>query len=138
MLDTVRLHRKLGIWIELTTLVIPGRNDSDEELSSIARFIAQELGNEVPWHLSAFYPTYKLLDAPRTDPATLAKARQIGIEAGLRYVYVGNIPGMDGENTQCPTCHKTVIGRYGYAVTEYNLKGGACSFCGSTVDGVGL
>ncbi len=138
VLDTVRLHRKLGIWIELTTLVIPGHNDGDEELASIARFIAQELGPEVPWHVSAFYPTYRLLDSPPTSVKTLARARQIGIEAGLRYVYVGNIPGLDGENTCCPTCHKTIIGRYGYSITEYNLKGGACSFCGSAVDGVGL
>lgn len=138
VLDSIRLHKKLGIWIELTTLIIPGHNDSDDELTSIARFIARELGNEVPWHVSAFYPTYKLLDAPPTSASTLARARQIGIEAGLRYVYVGNIPGLDGENTYCPTCHKTVIGRYGYKITEYNLKGGACSFCGSAVDGVGL
>ncbi len=138
VLDSVRLHRKLGIWIELTTLVIPGHNDSDEELAGIARFIARELGVEVPWHVSAFYPTYKLLDVPPTKPGTLARARQIGIDAGLRYVYVGNIPGTDGENTYCPTCHKTVIARYGYTVTEYNLRGGACSFCGSAIDGTGL
>ncbi len=138
VLETIRLHKKLGIWIELTTLVIPGHNDSDEELTAIARFIARDLGNEVPWHVSAFYPTYRLLDAPQTSPETLARARQIGIEAGLHYVYVGNIPGTDGENTYCPTCHKTVIGRYGYTITEYNLKGGACSFCGNAIDGVGL
>ena len=138
VLETIRLHKKLGIWIELTTLVIPGHNDGDEELTAIARFIARELGIEVPWHVSAFYPTYKLLDAPPTSPKTLDRARQIGIGEGLRYVYVGNIPGTDGENTYCPTCHKTVIGRYGYTITEYNLKGGACSFCGNAIDGVGL
>jgi pyruvate formate lyase activating enzyme len=138
VLDSIRLHKELGIWIELTTLIIPGHNDSEEELRSIARFIAKDLGVEVPWHVSAFYPTYKLLDAEPTSPRILARARQIGIDEGLRYVYEGNIPGSGGENTYCHNCHKMVIGRYGYAITEYNLKGGACKFCGSALDGLGF
>ncbi len=138
VLDTIRLHRELGIWIELTTLIIPGHNDSEEELRAIARFIAKDLGVETPWHVSAFYPTYKLLDAEPTSPETLTRARQIGIDEGLFYVYEGNIPGSGGENTFCHNCHRVVIGRYGYAITEYNLKGGACKFCGSALDGVGL
>jgi len=138
VLDSIRLHRELGIWIELTTLVIPGHNDSEEELRSIARFIATELGVEVPWHVSAFYPTYKLLDAEPTSPRALTRARQIGIDEGLRYVYEGNVPGSGGENTYCHNCHKMVIGRYGYTINEYNLKGGSCKFCGSVLDGVGF
>lgn len=138
VLDSIRLYRELGIWIELTTLVIPGHNDSEEELRSIARFIAGELGNYTPWHVSAFYPTYKLLDAKRTSPAVLEKARRIGLEEGLCYVYEGNVPGLNGENTYCHHCHKVVIGRYGYAITEYNMNGGKCSFCGGDIDGVGL
>lgn len=138
VLETIRMHKRLGIWIELTTLIIPGHNDKKEELKGIAGFIANDLGPEVPWHVSAFYPTYKLLDAPRTPPETLVEARQIGLDAGLRYVYVGNVPGLEGEHTYCYHCKKPVIKRYGYTVAEYHLEGGACTFCGTPIDGVGL
>lgn len=138
VLDTIRLYKELGIWIELTTLVIPGHNDGEDELRSIARFIARELGAETPWHVSAFYPTYKLIDVKRTSPKVLERARMIGLEEGLRYVYEGNVPGCDGENTYCYNCRKVVIGRSGYTIAEYNMKGGACKFCGSIIDGVGL
>ncbi len=138
VIDSIRLHKQLGVWIELTTLIIPGYNDSEEELRSIAKFIATELGVETPWHVSAFYPTYKLVNAQRTSPEALEGARRIGLEEGLRYVYEGNVPGSDGENTYCHSCHKMVIGRSGYTITEYNMKGGACRFCGSIIDGVGL
>jgi pyruvate formate lyase activating enzyme len=138
VLDTIRAYRRLGIWIELTTLVIPGHNDNEEELKGIARFIYSELGAEVPWHVSAFYPTYKLLDVKRTPVSTLEKARQIGLEEGLRYVYTGNIPGADGENTYCYNCRKLVVKRYGYTISEYHIKGGSCQFCGATIDGVGM
>ena len=138
VLSTIRAYKRLGIWIELTTLVIPGYNDSEEEFRAIAQFIRNDLGVETPWHVSAFYPTYKLTDASRTPAKTLQKAREIGIEEGLRYVYMGNIPGSDGENTYCWSCNKLVIGRYGYTISEYNIKNGACSFCGAIVDGVGV
>jgi pyruvate formate lyase activating enzyme len=138
VLDTINIYKSLGIWIELTTLVIPGYNDKEEELKAIAQFIKNDLGVETPWHVSAFYPTYKLTDAPRTPAKTLQRAREIGIEEGLRYVYMGNIPGSDGENTYCWSCKKLVIGRYGYTISEYNIKDGACTFCGTIIDGVGL
>jgi pyruvate formate lyase activating enzyme len=138
VLDTIKIYKSLGIWIELTTLVIPGYNDKEEELKAIALFIKDNLGVETPWHVSAFYPTYKLTDAPRTPTKTLQRAREIGLEEGLRYVYMGNIPGSDGENTYCWSCTKLVIGRYGYAISEYNIKDGACTFCGAIIDGVGL
>jgi pyruvate formate lyase activating enzyme len=138
VLDTIRLYKKLGIWIELTTLIIPGHNDSEKELQGIAKFIKDELGAETPWHVSAFYPTYKLLDANRTSSKTLHRARQIGMEEGLRYVYEGNIPGSDGENTYCYHCNKPVIRRYGYTITEYNIKNSACTFCGTIIDGIGM
>lgn len=138
VLDTIRLYKELGIWIEITTLVIPGHNDSEDELRSIARFIAGELGVETPWHVSAFYPTYKLVDAKRTSSKALERARDTGLEEGLRYVYVGNVHDTEGENTYCHNCHKIVIGRSGYTITDYNMKGGTCRFCGSTIDGVGL
>jgi len=138
VLDTITVYKSLGIWIELTTLVIPGYNDKEEELKAIALFIKDNLGVETPWHVSAFYPTYKLTDAPRTPAKTLERAREIGIEEGLRYVYMGNIPGSDGENTYCWSCKKLVIGRYGYTISEYNIKNGSCTFCGAIIDGVGL
>lgn len=138
VLASIKKYRQLGIWIELTTLVIPKYNDSDEELRSIAAFVRDEIGVETPWHVSAFYPTYRLTDSPRTPAKTLERAHQIGIEAGLRYVYTGNIPGMDGENTLCHSCKRVVIGRYGFNVTEYNIKDGACIFCNAKIDGVGL
>ena len=138
VLDTIRTYRKLNIWIELTTLVIPGHNDSEESLRGIAKFIVDELGPQVPWHVSAFYPTYKLLDAPRTRPEILQRAREIGLEEGLRYVYEGNIAGSDGEHTYCYGCKKPVIKRYGYSIIEYNIKDNSCIYCGAVIDGIGL
>jgi pyruvate formate lyase activating enzyme len=138
VLDTIKTYRKLNIWIELTTLIIPGYIDSEEEFRAIARFILNELGPQVPWHVSAFYPTYKLLDVSRTSPKTLKRARAIGLEEGLRYVYEGNIPGSDGEHTYCYSCKKIVIKRYGYTITEYNIKNNTCVYCGAVIDGIGL
>lgn len=138
VLDTIRSYKRLGIWIELTTLIIPGHNDGDEEFRSIARFIRDELGPETPWHVSAFYPTYKLQEPPRTKPETLARAREIGLREGLRYVYEGNIPGSDGEHTYCYQCGKPVIKRFGFTIADYQIKDGACIYCGAAIDGVGL
>lgn len=138
VLASIRKYKRLGIWIELTTLVIPGYNDSDEEFGSIAAFIRDDVGVETPWHVSAFHPAYKLTDSSRTAPKTLERARQIGSETGLRYVYTGNIPGMNGENTLCHHCKRIVIGRYGFNLTEYNIKDGACIFCNAKIDGIGL
>lgn len=138
VLASIRKYKQLGIWVEITTLVIPNYNDSDEEFRSIAVFIRDETGVETPWHVSAFYPTYRLTDSHRTPAKTLERARQIGMDAGLRYVYTGNVPGMDGENTLCHECKRVVISRYGFTLTEYNIKDGACSFCGARIDGVGL
>lgn len=138
VLASIKKYKQLGVWIELTTLVIPKYNDSDDEFRSIATFIRDEAGIETPWHVSAFYPTYKLTDSHRTPAKTLERARQIGIEAGLRYVYTGNIPGMDGENTLCHKCKSVVIKRYGFNVIEYNIKDGACISCNAKIDGIGL
>jgi pyruvate formate lyase activating enzyme len=138
VLASIKKHKALGIWIELTTLVIPKYNDSDEELKGIARFIADELGIETPWHVSAFHPTYKLRDSYETPPETLLRAREIGIKAGLRYVYTGNIPGIDGEHTYCHNCGKPVIQRWGFTVTGYDVRDGSCAFCGTRIDGMGI
>lgn len=138
VLASIKKHKSLGIWIELTTLIIPGHNDSDEELAAIARFIAIEVGIETPWHVSAFHPTYKLTDARPTPAETLVRAREIGLAAGLRYVYTGNIPGIGGEHTYCYNCKKPVIERRGFTVTGGKIRDGSCSFCGARIDGVGM
>ncbi len=137
VLDTIRLYRQLGIWVEVTTLIIPGYNDSDGELRQIAEFICS-VAAEIPWHVSAFYPTHKLLDAPRTPASTLRRARQIGLEAGLHYVYQGNIPGEGGENSYCHVCGELLIERYGYAIGQNRLQSAACCSCGAAFAGVGL
>ncbi len=138
VLDSLKVYRKLGIWIEVTTLIIPGHNDNEADLKGIARFIAEELGREVPWHVTAFYPTYRLQDRPPTPVETLRRARDIGLDAGLRYVYEGNIAGEGGENTFCPSCGREVIERFGFRLGEIQIINGRCSFCKEPLDGVGL
>jgi pyruvate formate lyase activating enzyme len=138
VLDSIIEYRKQGIWLELTTLIIPGLNDSEAELQGIASFIVANLGIDTPWHVSQFYPTYKLLDIPRTPVATLRKAREIGLAAGLRYVYEGNVPGEGGENTCCPSCSSVLIRRYGYVIETDRISNGACPDCGAAIAGVGM
>lgn len=135
VLDTIVRLKKAGVWIEVTTLVIPGHNDSEAELTDIAQFI-KSVGVGVPWHVSAFFPTFKMMDRPRTPVATLMKAREIGLKAGLRYVYTGNIPGDQGENTYCYACRELLIERLGYTIQRYNLKDGQCPKCQAPIDGV--
>lgn len=137
VLDTIRLYRELGIWIEVTTLIIPGYNDGEAELRQIAEFI-RSVGAEIPWHVSAFYPTHKLLDAPRTSAETLRRARLIGLEAGLRYVYQGNIPGEGGENSYCYACGELLIERVGFSIRDNRLVKGCCGSCGAAFAGIGL
>lgn len=133
--NTIRLYRELGIWLEVTTLVVPTVNDSEDELRAIAGFIA-DVGVEIPWHISQFYPTYKFLDAPPTPIETLHRAREIGIEEGLRYVYEGNVPGMGNENTYCYRCKELLIKRYGFSIIENRIEEGRCPDCGAEIDGV--
>lgn len=134
VLDSIRLYKELGIWIEITTLVIPGHNDSENELRQIAQFV-RSVGEGVPWHVSQFHPTYKLIDQPRTPLETLKQARRIGLDAGLRYVYEGNVPG-EGEETVCWSCGKTLVKRYGFSVDENHVHNGKCGQCGAKMDGV--
>jgi pyruvate formate lyase activating enzyme len=138
VLDSLKKMKELGVWVEVTTLVVPDMNDSEAELDDIARFIATELGVETPWHVSRFHPDYKMYDRAATPAATLRRAYDLGREAGLRYVYVGNMPGAHLEDTHCPACGQTVIGRWGFQVTQRNLREGKCTFCGTTIDGVGM
>jgi pyruvate formate lyase activating enzyme len=136
VLDSIKLHKELGIWIELTTLVIPTLNDKVKELQQIAEFINNEVGEDTPWHISAFYPMYKLPDLPRTPVHILRKAREIGMDAGLKYVYLGNMFGEAGENTFCPECGKMLIQRLGYRMQENKIVDSKCSYCGTKIDGV--
>jgi len=137
VLDAIRLYHEFGIWIELTTLIIPGHNDGEEELRDIARFIAS-VDPDIPWHVTQFHPTYKLLDLPRTPVETLRKARKVGLSEGIRYVYEGNVPGEGGENTYCHECGETLIARFGYILSQYRVDGGRCGKCGAQIPGVGM
>ncbi len=138
VLDSIIEYRQQGIWIEITTLIIPGLNDADKELQGIASFINTNLGKDTPWHVSQFHPTYQLTDRPRTPVDTLRKARDIGHAAGLRYVYEGNVPGEGGENTWCPSCKALLIERYGFTINSNRIRTGACPDCGAAIAGIGM
>ena len=138
ILDTLKyLKHETSVWIEITTLLIPGKNDSDQELEASAAWIAEHLGPDVPLHFSAFHPDYKMSDVPPTPTATLGRARQIALKHGLHYVYTGNVHDNNGQSTYCPACTRLVIGRDWYAITAYHLSSeGACGFCGARIAGV--
>ncbi len=136
--ETLKLMKSLGIFVEVTTLLIPGLNDDKHELEMLAEFLVKSLGPETPWHISRFHPTYKLLDRPSTPLETLIMAREIGIKSGLKYVYTGNVPGDDGENTFCYKCKNMLIDRWGFYVRKNLIKNSKCTHCGAHIDGVGL
>lgn len=136
VLDTLVLMKERKLWVEVTTLVLPDQNDSNAELRDIAFFIRDNLGSETPWHISRFFPRYRMDDSPPTPPETIDRARRIGLDAGLQFVYSGNLIGGSGESTFCPNCGKTVISRFGCTVTENRMRGGSCSFCGTEIAGV--
>ena len=136
--ETLKAMTKMGLLVEVTTLLIPGLNDDENELKELSGFIASELGPGTPWHVSRFHPTYRLTDRPPTPIATLTRAREIGLAQGLLYVYTGNIPGDAGEHTFCPKCQKLVIERRGFQILRYALKHGQCQACGERVHGVGM
>ncbi len=138
VLDSIVYMKELNIWVELTTLIIPSLNDTEDNLRQIARFIAQELGLGTPWHISRFYPAYELGNLPQTPVETLHKARDIGLQAGLRYVYIGNVPESDGANTYCYDCGALLVHRYDSAVLENKIAEGRCYNCGAKIDGVGI
>ena len=135
VLESLKKMKGLGIWVEITTLLIPDLNDSEEELNDIARFIAG-LGKETPWHISRFHPQYKMQNVSITPLTSLHRAVEIGRQAGLKYVYSGNVPGDDGENTRCFHCGKLLIERYGFKIVSINLNGNKCSNCGTKLEGV--
>jgi pyruvate formate lyase activating enzyme len=134
--ETLKLMRSLGIFVEVTTLIVPGLNDDEHELEALALFINNDLGSETPWHISRFHPTYKLTDRSSTPVKTLVTARDIGLNAGLKYVYTGNVPGDTGENTFCTSCGQMVIERWGFQVRKIRMEKGRCLQCDATIDGV--
>jgi pyruvate formate lyase activating enzyme len=143
VLDSLVRMKEAGVWVEVTTLVITGLNDSDDELRQIAAFIHDELGPGTPWHVSRYHPTYQY-DAPPTPVERLARAWEIGQEVGLHYVFVGNVPGhllprgVEGQSTYCHHCRARLIARWGYAIHQNRVRDGACPDCGTPVAGVGL
>ncbi|MEW5782088.1 MAG: AmmeMemoRadiSam system radical SAM enzyme [Pseudomonadota bacterium] len=137
VLDLIAMvHHETDCWIELTTLLIPGENDSDSEIKRLAEWCCKELGPDVPLHFSAFHPDFKLLDRPATPPATLQRARRIALDAGLHYVYTGNVHDRAGDSTYCPGCGKAVIERDWYEILSYSLDDtGHCKHCGTAIAG---
>ncbi|PWH12163.1 MAG: AmmeMemoRadiSam system radical SAM enzyme [Anaerolineae bacterium] len=138
VLDSVALAHALGLWVEVVTLIVPGFNDSNDELYDAARFL-HSVSADIPWHVTAFHPDYKMTDYDYTSPQTLLRAAEIGREAGLRYVYAGNLPGLveDYESTHCPACNRVLIKRRGYVVMAYHItENGACPYCGTSIAGV--
>ncbi len=137
VLDTIRGLKQRGIWVEIVTLVVPGFNDSDEELTKIAEFLAG-VDPDIPWHITAFHQDYKMTQNANTTARQLLRGYEIGRRAGLRFIYPGNIPGAVGdlESTHCPACDAVVIGRVGFRVTSYRLIDGKCPDCGTSIPGV--
>ena len=137
VLDTLRhLRHETDVWFEITTLLIPGENDSDDELERLTRWVAEELGPEVPVHFTAFHPDWKMRDVPATPPATLTRARRIGLANGLRHVYTGNVRDLEGGTTSCTECGEVVIVRDGYDLRSWRLTDdGRCRACGSALAG---
>jgi pyruvate formate lyase activating enzyme len=134
--EALRRMRGAGIFVEVTTLIVPGLNDDPAELEALAGFLVEDLGPDTPWHISRFHPTYRLTDRPPTPVETLHRAHAIGRAAGLRYVYVGNVPGDEGESTRCPGCGALLVERRGFRVGKMRLKDGRCPDCGTAIEGV--
>jgi pyruvate formate lyase activating enzyme len=136
VLDTITTLHQKGFWVEVVTLIVPGFNDSNEELTDIARFLVS-VSPDIPWHVTAFHKDYKMSDPDDTPVSTLLRAREIGLRAGLGYVYAGNRPGEVGqtENTFCPSCGATVVERHGFRVLSNKIKNGSCFKCGAKIAG---
>lgn len=136
VLNTIKILRQEGVWVEIVNLVVPTLNDDFNKIEEMCIWIRDNVGKDVPVHFSRFYPMYKLKNLPLTPQETLEKARDIGLKVGLNYVYIGNIPGHPGESTYCPGCKRIVIGRIGYFIKENNLSDGKCKFCGYQIPGI--
>ena len=135
VLKSLKKMKEQGIWVEVTTLLIPTLNDGDDELRQIAEFICS-LGAETPWHISRFHPQYKMTTLSPTPVAAIHRAVEIGKESGLKYVYSGNVPGDEGEDTKCSHCGEHLIDRYGFYIKKITIKGTNCPRCGAVLDGI--
>jgi len=136
VLDTIGyIANQTDIWLEITTLLVPGGNDSDDELKQLADFIVNSAGADVPWHISRFHPQYKYLDSAATPVDSLERAYEIGKSAGLRYVYLGNVPGAKSESTFCYNCGRMLIERVGYRIIANNIDNSKCPDCGTEIAG---
>jgi pyruvate formate lyase activating enzyme len=135
VLESLKILKKHGVWLEITNLVIPTKNDSESSIEELCTWVMSELGKETPIHFSRFYPQYKLQNVPPTPVETLKKAAEIARVCGLDYVYIGNVPGVTEEDTYCPRCGKMVIGRTGYYIHNQSIKDGRCEFCNATIAG---
>ncbi|MFC1707714.1 AmmeMemoRadiSam system radical SAM enzyme, partial [Planctomycetota bacterium] len=137
VLDTLAwLKSETEVWLEVTTLLIPGRNDSEDEIERLCDWFLKNLGAEVPLHFSAFHPDFKFTDVPRTPANSLSRARQIALDHGLHYVFTGNVHDREGDATHCPGCGAVVIQRDWYNLLQYSVRGGACAACGHEIAGV--
>jgi len=136
VLETLKILRKEKVHLEITNLVIPTQNDDLSGLKEMCLWVKEELGADTPIHFSRFYPLYKLRSLPPTPVSTLEKARNVALSTGLEYVYIGNVPGHEGEHTFCPKCKKMLIQRIGYMIGENHLKGGKCQYCGKPIPGI--
>ena len=136
VLDVLKLLSDIGIWYEMVVLIVPTLNDSEPELRAMCRWILDALGPDVPLHFSRFWPQYMLRNLPPTPVETLETARDIALESGIHYAYIGNVPGHPGESTYCPNCKRTVIRRTAYTISKVNLKDGQCAFCGYRIPGI--
>ncbi len=135
--ESMKYFQSRGVFVEVTTLVIPGKNDTELELKNLAEFLVNEMGPETPWHISRFHPTYNLMNVSPTPVGTLVKARDIGLKAGLKYVYIGNVHGHAGENTYCPQCGEIIVERAGfYNIKSYHIENSRCAYCGALINGI--
>jgi pyruvate formate lyase activating enzyme len=135
VLDTIKLLKEEGVWLEITNLVIPGKNDGESMIQDLCAWISKELGPDIPLHFSRFYPQYKLLNLPPTPADTLMQARDIARQAGMNYVYIGNVPELEAENTVCPYCQRLLIERLGFDVRQNNVINGECKYCHKKIPG---
>ena len=136
VLETIKTLHDKKVWLEVTNLIIPRHNDKESDIKTVIMWVKKNLGLDVPLHLSAFYPAYKMFDVPRTSPETVIKARKMALAAGLHYVYTGNILDEEGSTTFCPACKKPVIKRMGFSLVENKLVNGKCPFCNEKIAGV--
>lgn len=136
--NLIHIKHTLGWWLEVTTLLIPGKNDSKAELDQLTDFLANELGTDTPWHISRFHPDYKMKNVTPTKQDSLMVAFEMGQAKGLKYVYIGNMPGLDKQDTYCPKCEAMVVNRSGFASTKPHVINGHCEYCGETIHGIDM